>query len=92
MPIYLDFNASTPVAPEVAAAMQPFLDGHFGNPSSGHWAGQPARDAVETARREVASLLQCGADEVLKRSLYDCCDFHDILRVGLRRRPPRSRG
>ncbi len=68
MSIYLDFNASTPVAPEVAAAMRPFLDGHFGNPSSEHWAGQPARDAVETARREIASLLQCDADEVLLTS------------------------
>ena len=53
MHIYLDFNASTPIAPEVAAAMRPLLDSHFGNPSSGHWAGQPARDAVETARREI---------------------------------------
>ncbi len=61
MGIYLDFNASTPIAPEVAAVMRPFLDSHFGNPSSGHWAGQPARDAVETARRAVASLLQCRA-------------------------------
>ena len=68
MHIYLDFNASTPIAPEVAAVMRPFLDSHFGNPSSGHWAGQPARDAVETARREIASLLQCDADEVLLTS------------------------
>jgi cysteine desulfurase len=66
--IYLDFNASTPIAPEVAAAMRPFLDSHFGNPSSGHWAGQPARDAVDTARQEIASLLQCDADEVLLTS------------------------
>ena len=68
MGIYLDFNASTPIAPEVAAVMRPLLDSHFGNPSSGHWAGQPARDAVETARREIASLLQCDADEVLLTS------------------------
>ena len=68
MDIYLDFNASTPIAPEVAAVMRPLLDRHFGNPSSGHWAGQPARDAVETARHEIASLLQCDADEVLLTS------------------------
>ena len=66
--IYLDFNASTPVAPEVAAVMRPFLDHHFGNSSSGHWAGQPARDAVEAARGEIASLLGCAADEVLLTS------------------------
>ena len=68
MGIYLDFNASTPIAPEVTAVMRPLLDSHFGNPSSGHWAGQPAREAVETARRKIASLLQCDADEVLLTS------------------------
>ena len=45
-PIYLDFNASTPIAPEVAEAMMPFLTQHFGNPPSLHWAGVPAREAV----------------------------------------------
>ena len=40
--IYLDFNASTPIAPEVGAAMRPFLTVHFGYPSSSHWAGGPA--------------------------------------------------
>ena len=68
MSIYLDFNASTPIAPEVAAVMRPLLDRHFGNPSSGHWAGMPARDVIETARREIASLLQCETDNVLLTS------------------------
>lgn len=63
--IYLDYNASTPIAPEVVAAMQPFLSGASGNPSSGHWAGRPARDAVEAARGQVASLLGCSGDEVV---------------------------
>jgi cysteine desulfurase len=66
--IYLDYNASTPTAPEAAAAMQPFLSHHFGNPSSDHWAGRPAREAVETARGQVAALLGCRADEVLLTS------------------------
>ncbi len=66
--VYLDYNASTPVAPEVAAAMQPFLSNHFGNPSSGHWAGQPAREAVEVARAQTARLLGCQPDEVLLTS------------------------
>ncbi|WP_246792606.1 hypothetical protein [Rhizobium leguminosarum] len=39
--IYLDYNASTPIDPVVAAAMRPFLDEAFGNPSSGHWASIP---------------------------------------------------
>jgi cysteine desulfurase len=63
--IYLDYNASTPIAAEVAAAMRPFLDEAYGNPSSGHWAGKPAREAVETARSQVASLLGCTNDEVV---------------------------
>jgi cysteine desulfurase len=63
--IYLDFNASTPIAPEVAVAMKPFLKHHFGNPSSHHWAGEPAREAVEKARRQVADLLQCHPHEIV---------------------------
>lgn len=63
--IYLDYNASTPIAPEVATVMRPFLDGAYGNPSSGHWAGRPAREAVERARGQLAGLLGCAADEVV---------------------------
>jgi cysteine desulfurase len=63
--IYLDYNASTPIDPVVAAAMRPLLEGTFGNPSSGHWAGTPAKSALENARRDVASLLGCAADEVI---------------------------
>lgn len=65
MRIYLDFNASTPLAPEVAAAMQAALDGPFGNPSSDHWAGKPAREAVEKARTQVARLLGCDTSEII---------------------------
>ena len=63
--IYLDFNASTPVAPEVTAAMMAVLDTPFGNPSSDHWAGKPARDAVAKARSQVAALLGCEASEIV---------------------------
>ncbi len=63
--IYLDFNASTPLAPEVVEAMAPFLTDHFGNPSSHHWAGAPAKAAVEKARAQVASLLGCDPDEIV---------------------------
>ena len=63
--IYLDFNATTPPAPEVVAAMMPYFDEAYGNPSSLHWAGLPARDAVENARSQVASLLCCDATEVV---------------------------
>lgn len=63
--VYLDFNASTPLAPEVVEAMRPFLTDHFGNPSSPHWAGAPARAAVERARAQVAALLGCAPDEIV---------------------------
>jgi cysteine desulfurase len=63
--IYLDFNASTPIASEVAEAMKPFLSQHFGNPSSQHWAGIPAKEAVERARQQVAELLQCSPSEIV---------------------------
>ena len=64
-PIYLDYNASTPIDPAVAAAMKPFLADHFGNPSSGHWAAAPAKAALEKARGQIAALLGCEDDEVV---------------------------
>jgi len=64
-PIYLDYNASTPIAPEVSAVIREATDSAFGNPSSGHWAGSPARALVEDARNQVASLLGCTAGEVV---------------------------
>jgi cysteine desulfurase len=63
--IYLDYNATTPIADEVAAEMSRVLSEPFGNPSSLHWAGVPARDAVERARSQVAGLLSCDATEVV---------------------------
>ena len=63
--IYLDHNASTPVAPEVIEAMQPFLREHFGNPSSRHWAGTAAKQALGSARTQVAGLLGCQAEEIV---------------------------
>lgn len=63
--IYLDHNASTPMAPEVATAMSEAMVGAFGNPSSPHWAGAPAHHLVEEARRQVAGLLGCAPEEVV---------------------------
>src|SRR5512145_2964524 len=63
--IYLDFNASTPICPEAVGAMRSFLTDHYGNPSSLHWAGMPAKDAVERARGQVAGLLGCDPTEVV---------------------------
>jgi len=63
--IYLDYNASTPIDPAVGAAMRPFLEGHFGNPSSGHWAASGAGTALEEARSQVAALLGAENSEII---------------------------
>jgi len=63
--IYLDYNATTPIAPEVREAMYPFLDHLFGNPSSGNQPGQEAKRAIEQAREQVAHLLGCTVSEVV---------------------------
>ena len=63
--IYLDYNASTPIDSAVTAAMRPFLESHFGNPSSGHWAASGARTAMEEARSQVAALLGAENCEII---------------------------
>lgn len=63
--LYLDNNSTTPVAPEVVAAMQPVWRETFGNPSSLHRAGQAARHAVETAREKVAALIGAKPREIV---------------------------
>jgi cysteine desulfurase len=63
--VYLDNNATTPVAPEVFEAMKPFLVEDFGNASSIHWHGQRAKAAVETAREQVAALLHARANDIV---------------------------
>jgi cysteine desulfurase len=64
-PIYLDYNATTPVHPEAVEAMRSYLEEHFGNPSSSHWYGIQTKKAVEKARGQVASLLGCQPDEIV---------------------------
>jgi len=64
-PIYLDYNATTPILPEVVQAILPYLSEHFGNPSSGHVYGLRTRQAVARARDQVAALLGCDSDEII---------------------------
>ena len=64
-PIYLDYNATTPVALEVADAIQPFLDEHFGNPSSSHVYSLSARQAVAEVRASMAELIQAKQNEIV---------------------------
>jgi cysteine desulfurase len=64
-PIYLDYNATTPVDPLVVEAILPYISTHFGNPSSTHSYGHTMHDAVETARKQVARLLHCLPGEII---------------------------
>ncbi len=64
-PIYLDYNATTPVDPRVAEAMLPYLTEHFGNPSSSHAYGRRTREAVDRARMQVAALLGASSGEII---------------------------
>ena len=64
-PIYLDYNATTPISKEVADAMRPYLDVYFGNPSSSHFYGMQTKQAVEKARKQIARMLNCQASEIV---------------------------
>ena len=64
-PIYLDYNATTPIAKEVADAMRPYLDHYFGNPSSVHSYGVKTKMAVEKSRQQIATLINCEPSEVI---------------------------
>lgn len=88
-PIYLDYNATTPHDPEVVAAMRPYLEEHFGNPSSSHWYGAQTRAAVAEARGQVARLLNCQPADILFTSGGTESNNHAIRGVALTRQ---SRG
>jgi cysteine desulfurase len=77
--IYLDFNASTSTAPEVVDAMRMVLEEPYGNPSSGHWAGSPAREAVDKARMQVAGLLGCKTNEIVFTSGGSEANNHALI-------------
>jgi cysteine desulfurase len=79
--IYLDHNATTPVDPAVLDAMLPFFCGEFGNASSIHTFGQQARSAVETAREQVATLLNARPQEIIFTSGGTESDNHAIFGV-----------
>lgn len=65
MPVYLDHNATTPLNQQVVEAMMPYMGGIYGNPSSVHRYGRMARDALEQARSQVASLVGAQTNEVV---------------------------
>lgn len=79
--IYLDYNASTPIAPEVVEAMTPFLTNHYGNPSTTHFAAIEAKKAVEHARSQVAALIGAAKEEVFFTSGGSEANNHVIKNV-----------
>lgn len=82
-PLYLDYNATTPIDPHVKDAMLPYLEEHFGNPSTAHAYGRPAREAVERARQRVASLICAAPEEVIFTSGGSESDNHAIIGMAL---------
>ncbi|MFC3748572.1 cysteine desulfurase family protein [Paenibacillus sp. GCM10012306] len=64
-PIYLDYNASTPIAAEVLQELLPYLQQHYGNPSSTHWASASLKDTIEVARGRVAAAIGAISNEVI---------------------------
>ena len=78
-PIYLDYNATTPIDPDVLDAMLPYLQEHFGNPSSSHVYGQRAKEATESARKQVAQLIGCETEEIVFTSCGTESDNHAII-------------
>lgn len=63
--VYLDNNATTPVLGEVVDALLPFYQQSYGNPSSIHWAGRQVKGAVDTARQQVAGLINASPEEIV---------------------------
>lgn len=89
MPIYLDYNATTPIAPEVAAAIRHWLEADFGNPSSSHAYGQRAHAAVAQARAEVAALIGTTADEIVFTG--NATEANNLALLGVARAVPNKR-
>jgi cysteine desulfurase len=81
-PIYLDYNGTTPHAPEVKVAMKPFFESEFGNPSSTHWYGIRPKQAVEFARRQTAGILGCRPEEIIFTSGGTESNNHAVKIIG----------
>jgi cysteine desulfurase len=78
-PIYLDYNATTPVDHAVTKAMLPYLGAYFGNPSSNHAYGRQSKEAVEHARTQVAKLIGAKPEEIVFTSGGTESDNHAII-------------
>src|SRR5437762_4404920 len=88
--IYLDYNATTPLCDLAREAMLPYLDRHFGNPSSVHAAGREARAAIDNARDKLAVLLHAKPNEIIFTS--GGTESCNLAVFGLARRRPERGG
>jgi cysteine desulfurase len=82
-PIYLDYNATTPIDPKVLESMLAYLQSNFGNPSSSHVYGQIPKEAVEKSREQVAALIGADIDEIIFTSGGTESDNHAIIGTAL---------
>ncbi|MBI2831033.1 MAG: aminotransferase class V-fold PLP-dependent enzyme [Chloroflexi bacterium] len=82
-PIYLDYNATTPIDPHVMDAMLPYLGEHFGNPSTGYIYGFRAKKAIENARGQVAALISARPEEIVFTSGGSESDNHAMIGAAL---------
>ena len=64
-PVYLDYNATTPIDPEVANEMLPYIQSFFGNPSSSYSIGRTNKEAINKARKQVADLINAKPEEIV---------------------------
>ncbi|MBL8064047.1 MAG: cysteine desulfurase [Anaerolineales bacterium] len=85
--IYFDHSATTPLDPRVLDAMRPYYEAHFGNPSSLHWAGQKAKQAIVEGRRQVANLLHASLDEIIFTASGTEADNMALMGVALQYQP-----
>jgi len=85
--IYFDHSATTPLDPRVVEAMLPFYGTNFGNPSSLHWAGQQAKQAVDKARAQVADLFHASPDEIIFTASGTEADNMALLGVATQYKP-----
>lgn len=85
VPIYFDYNATTPIDPQVAEIMLPFIHEHFGNPSSAHFYGKRTHEAIEKARQQIAWMLDCSTKEVVFTSGGTESNNHAIKGIAFHR-------
>ena len=88
--IYLDYNATTPLCEQAREVMLPYLDRHFGNPSSVHAAGREARAAIDNARDKLATLFRIKPNEIVFTS--GGTESCNLAVFGLARSQPRRAG